>query len=97
MTTVKVLDSDNDRYIYSIGLHDNKPLVELSYLVKAPSLLNDTNDNGAISGRRAEDLEVILSNSDVDLDTGELIENTLKHFLVFLPFAHCNGKLLYRA
>ena len=82
-TIVKVLNSDNDRYVYSIGLNDNKPPVELSYLVKAPSLLNDTNDSGAVSGRRAEDLEVNLSNSDVDLDTGELFENTLKHFFVF--------------
>ena len=41
-TTVEVLDSDNNRYVYSICLHDNKPLVELSYLMKAPSLLNNT-------------------------------------------------------
>ena len=68
-------------------MHDNKPLVELSYLVNAPSLLNNTNDNGAVSGSRAEDLEVNLSNSDVDLDTGELIENTKKkHFFGFSSF-----------
>ena len=54
-TTVEVLDSDNDRYVYDIYLHDSKPLVELSYFVKHSQSLDDTNDNAAVSGSRAEE------------------------------------------
>ena len=86
-TTVEVLDSDNDRYVYDIYLHDSKPLVELSYFVKHSQSLDDTNDNAAVSGSRAEeDQEVNASNGNVDLDSGELIENTLKHFFGFSSF-----------
>ena len=84
-TNVEVLDSYNDRYVYDIYLHDNKPLVELSYLLKAsPSLNTDTiNDAVNVSGRAGE---VNVSNIAVDLDTGELIENTLTHFFGFSSF-----------
>ena len=85
-STVEVLDSYNDRYVYDIYLHDNKPLVELSYLLKASPSLNNTdtmNDVVTVNGRAAE---VNASNIDVDLDTGELIENTLKHFFGFSSF-----------
>ena len=96
-TTVEVLDSDNDQYVYDIYLHDSKPLVELSYFVKHSQSLDDTNDKAAVSGSRAEeDQEVNASNGNVDLDSGELIENTLKHFFVFffiLPIATGNYRI----
>ena len=80
-TNVEVVDLENDRYIYQIVLEHNDPVVELNYLVKNTPVLNTipTNENNDAATVSTQVVEV-------DLQTGELIDNTLKHYFGFNSF-----------
>lgn len=79
-TTVAVINTENDQYVYNIMIVDNHPVVELDHFVKN-SLFSDDNSTDISS-----DAHQFSSNIEVDLDTGEMIDNTLKHYFGFSSF-----------
>ena len=79
-TTVAVITPENDQYVYNIMIADNQPVVELDHYVKNSSFLDDNSTD------ISSDVRQLSSNIEVDLETGEMIDNTLKHYFGFTSF-----------
>ena len=77
-TTVVVVNPENDQYVYNIITANGHPVVELDHFVKN-SLFSDDNSSTDISS----DAQQFSTNVEVDLETGEMIDNTLKHYFGF--------------
>ena len=72
---------EKDRYIYQIVLEHNHPVVELNYLVKSSPVLMCVLANEDNSEKESSTPVV-----EVDLQTGEIIENALGHYFGFDSF-----------
>ena len=77
---------EKDRYIYQLGvLEHNHPVVELNYLVKSSPVLMCVPANEDNSEKESSTPVV-----EVDLQTSEIIDNALRHYLVLIRFGHRN-------
>lgn len=81
VTCIEVLDPEKDRYVYDIVLDGNKALVELKYFEKNSPVFDNTSRVDPCSDDEDE-----LQNVNIDLQTGDLIDNTLKHYFGFTSF-----------
>ena len=77
---LEVVGMENDRYIYQVVLEHN-PVAELNYLVKSSPILMcvPANDNNS---EKESSTQVV----EVDLQTGEIIDNALRHYFGFDSF-----------
>lgn len=87
--TIEISDEANDHYVYSISIVNNKPLVELNYVLKSPPFIpseRSTYFNGQSSGDF--ETEALLNKADDfdNLERGELIDNTLRQYFGFTSF-----------
>ena len=80
-TNLEVVDVENDRYVYQIVFEHNHPVVELNYVVKSTPVLNNVPANEDNSEKESSTPVV-----EVDLQTGEIIDSTLRHYFGFGSF-----------
>ena len=80
-TNLEVVDMEEDRYIYQVVLEHNHPVVELNYLVKSSPVLMCVSANEDNSEKESSTPVV-----EVDLQTGEIIDNALRHYFGFDSF-----------
>ena len=76
-----VVNPENDQYVYNIITANGHPVVELDHFVKN-SLFSDDNSSTDISSYAQQ----FSTNVEVDLETGEMIDNPLKHYFGFSSF-----------
>ena len=71
----RMVGMKRDRYIYQVVLEHNHPVVELNYLMKSSPVLMCVPANEDNSEKESSTLVV-----EVDLQTGEIIDNALRHY-----------------
>ncbi|XP_028407551.1 ATP-dependent DNA helicase Q1-like [Dendronephthya gigantea] len=80
---IEISDEANDCYVYSIRILNNKPLVELNYVLKNTPLHSERTTS---NDQSSKDFEESNLSQDINIERGKLVDNTLRQYFGFTSF-----------